>query len=327
MPQPDKPTIFVTRKLPEAVEARASETYHANFNVSDEIYSQKDLIDRLTACETPPDALLVTVTDRIDRALIGALPASIRMIATFSVGYDQIDIEAAKARGITVSNTPGVLTDATADIALLLMLGAARGASAGEQAIRQSTWKNWAPTGYLGLHMTGKRLGIYGMGRIGQAVAKRARAFDMEIHYHNRTRLDPDLELGARYHESAKSLFQSSDFLSIHAASTSETRNIINAQSLGWLPKDAVLINTARGDLVDDDALIAALKTGQLAAAGLDVFRNEPNIDPRYKTLPNAFLLPHLGSATVETRNAMGFCALDNLDAFFAGRTPPNRIV
>jgi len=322
-----KPKLFITRKLPQAVEARAIESYHADLNLSDEIYSQKDLIDRLTRAETTPDALLVTVTDRIDRELIAALPASIRMIATFSVGYDQIDIKAASARGIAVSNTPDVLTDATADIALLLMLGAARGARGGEAAIRNAQWKNWAPTGYLGTHMTGKRLGIYGMGRIGRAVARRARAFDMEIHYHNRTRLPQSQEDGAIFHDNVQSLFSASDFLSLHAASTPETRNIINRESLSWLPEGAILINTARGDLVDDDALISALANTSLAAAGLDVFRNEPDIDPRYRALPNTFLLPHLGSATLETRNAMGFCALDNLDAFFAGQTPPNLIV
>ena len=322
-----KPKLFITRKLPQAVEARAIESYHADLNLSDEIYSQKDLINRLTRAETTPDALLVTVTDRIDRELIAALPASIRMIATFSVGYDQIDIKAASARGIAVSNTPDVLTDATADITLLLMLGAARGARGGETAIRNAQWKNWAPTGYLGTHMTGKRLGVYGMGRIGRAVARRARAFDMEIHYHNRTRLPQSQEDGAIFHDNVQSLFSASDFLSLHAASTPETRNIINRESLSWLPEGAILINTARGDLVDDDALISALANTSLAAAGLDVFRNEPDIDPRYRALPNTFLLPHLGSATLETRNAMGFCALDNLDAFFAGQTPPNLIV
>lgn len=322
-----KPKLFITRKLPQAVEARAIESYHADLNLSDEIYSQKDLINRLTRAETTPDALLVTVTDRIDRELIAALPASIRMIATFSVGYDQIDIKAASARGIAVSNTPDVLTDATADIALLLMLGAARGARGGEAAIRNAQWKNWAPTGYLGTHMTGKRLGIYGMGRIGRAVARRVRAFDMEIHYHNRTRLPQSQEDGAIFHDNVQSLFSASDFLSLHAASTPETRNIINRESLSWLPEGAILINTARGDLVDDDALISALANTSLAAAGLDVFRNEPDMDPRYRALPNTFLLPHLGSATLETRNAMGFCALDNLDAFFAGQTPPNLIV
>ncbi|MEQ9145166.1 MAG: D-glycerate dehydrogenase [Parvibaculaceae bacterium] len=317
------PRILVTRKLPAAVEARLRRDYQAELNETDKIYGQDELLAR----SKNKDALLVTVTDRIDRSFIESLPRSVRMIATFSVGYDQIDVAAASERNIVVSNTPDVLTDATADLAILLLLGAARGAGLGEAAIRQGTWKNWAPTGYLGTHVTGKRLGIFGMGRIGQAVAKRARGFDMEIHYHNRHRLPADREHGAIYHETAESLFEVSDFLSLHAASTPETRNIIDRTSLARLPEGAILVNAARGDLVDDDALIEALSTGKLAAAGLDVYRGEPDLDPRYRALPNTFLLPHLGSATLETRNAMGFCALDNLDAFFAGNSPPNRVL
>lgn len=316
------PRILVTRKLPAAVEARLRRDYQAELNETDKIYGQDELLARTK----DKDALLVTVTDRIDRSFIESLPHSVRMIATFSVGYDQIDVAAASERNIVVSNTPDVLTDATADIALLLLLGAARGAGRGEAAIRQGIWKNWAPTGYLGTHVTGKRLGIFGMGRIGQAVATRARGFDMEIHYHNRHRLPANRERGAIFHETADSLFEVSDFLSLHAASTPETRNIVNRTSLARLPEGAILVNAARGDLVDDDALIEALSTGKLAAVGLDVYRGEPDLDPRYRTLPNTFLLPHLGSATRETRNAMGFCALDNLDAFFAGNSPPNRV-
>lgn len=317
-----RPRILVTRKLPEAVENRLKTDYQPDLNESDQIYAQEEVIARAATA----DALLVTVTDRIDRALIEQLPASIEMIATFSVGYDQIDVSAAAERGIKVSNTPDVLTNATADIALLLILGAARGASAGEAAIRQASWKNWAPTGYLGIDVTGKRLGLLGMGRIGQAVAKRARGFDMEIHYHNRHRLPTELEHGAIFHADLESMLSVTDILSLHAASTNETRNIINRKTLRQLPEGAVLVNAARGDLVDDDALIEALQTGWIAAAGLDVYRGEPNPDPRYRTLPNTFLLPHLGSATLETRNAMGFRALDNLDAFFEGRTPPDLI-
>lgn len=318
-----RPKILVTRKLPEAVEARLTKDYQPDLNERDQIYSQDELITRASSA----DALLVTVTDKIDRQFIEKLPASVKMIATFSVGYDHIDVQAAMDRGIPVSNTPDVLTNATADIALLLMLGAARGAGIGEAAIRQATWKNWAPTGFLGQDMTGKRLGILGMGRIGRAVAKRARAFDMDIHYHNRTRLSPDLELGATFHENLTSLLEASTFLSLHAASNPQTHNIINRETLSHLPDGAIVINTARGDLVDDDALIEALQSGKIFAAGLDVFRGEPNPDPRYKELPNTFLLPHLGSATLETRNAMGFCAIDNLDAFFAGEALPNLVV
>ncbi len=318
-----KPRILVTRKLPPTVEERLQKDYQADLNRTDEIYGQEELIGRAKDA----DALLVTVTDRIDRTFIAHLPDTLKMIATFSVGYDQIDVPAAHERGIVVSNTPGVLTNATADIAMLLLLGAARGAGNGETAIRQNTWENWAPTGLLGRDFTGKRLGILGMGRIGQALAKRARAFDLTIHYHNRNRLEESEEGGAHYHERLKGLLPNCDFLSVHAASTPETRGIINAKTLSWLPRGAVVVNTARGDLVDDDALIEALGSGHVGAAGLDVYNNEPNLDPRYRTLPNTFLLPHLGSATLETRTAMGFCALDNLDAFFSGDPVPNRVI
>jgi glyoxylate reductase len=317
-----RPRILVTRKLPAAVEQRLQKDYQADLNGTDEIYGQEELLQRANNV----DALLVTVTDQIDAHLLARLPPSIKVIATFSVGYDQIDVAAATEQGIAVSNTPGVLTNATADIAMLLLLGAARGAGTGEAAIRQNSWKNWAPTGFLGRDITSKRLGILGMGRIGQALAKRARAFDMEIHYHNRHRLGPDDECGAVYHPTLESLLPNCDVLSVHAASTPKTRKMINHETLQALPRGVIIVNTARGDLVDDDALIEALQSGQVSAAGLDVYNNEPNIDPRYRTLPNTFLLPHLGSATLETRNAMGFCALDNLDAFFAGKPLPNRI-
>lgn len=317
-----KPKVLVTRKLPPAVEERLQRDYQPDLNATDEIYGQEELIERAKGC----DALLVTVTDSINRNVIERLPDTLKMIATFSVGFDQIDIAAAQDHGIAVSNTPGVLTNATADIAMLLLLGAARGAGNGEHAIRQNSWKNWAPTGFLGRDFTGKRLGILGMGRIGQAVAKRAQAFDMEIHYHNRRRLPEEQEAGARYHDSLEALLPHCDFLSIHAASTPQTRGIINADTLQALPPGAIIVNTARGDLVDDEALIHALASGHLGAAGLDVFNNEPDLDPRYRALPNTFLLPHLGSATLETRNAMGFCALDNLDAFFAGKPLPTPV-
>ncbi len=317
-----RPKILVTRKLPPAVEARLKKDYHAELNPTDQTCGQEELLLRTKNM----DAMLVTVTDKIDRSFIQKLPATVKMIATFSAGYDQIDVIAASEKGIVISNTPDVLTDATADITMLLILGAARGARAGEAAIRQNTWRNWGPTGYLGTDVTGKRLGILGMGRIGRAVARRARGFDMEVHYHNRTRLPESEEAGAHYHDTPPALFAVSDFLSLHAASTPKTRNIINRQALSELPPGAIVINTARGDLIDDDALIDALSSGRIAAAGLDVYRGEPHLDPRYRELPNTFLLPHLGSATLETRNAMGFCALDNLDAFFGGQHPPNLV-
>lgn len=310
--------LRVYRKLPDAVEARIARDYAATLNAEDVIFAPDEIAAAAEHCA----GLLVTATEKLNADTISQLPDGVRIIATYSVGYDHIDVAAASARDIIVTNTPDVLTDATADIALLLLLGAARGAHWGHQMVRTDTWGPWAPTHPLGIEVTAKRLGILGMGRIGQAVAQRARAFGMAIHYHNRTQLSPELECGAVFHPQTDTLFSASDFLSINCASTPDTRGMINAETIAQLPDGAVVVNTARGDIVDDDALIAALQSGNLAAAGLDVFRNEPRIDPRYRTLKNAFLLPHLGSATIETRIAMGMRALDNLDAYFQGREP-----
>ena len=255
------------------------------------------------------------------------MPESVKAICSYSVGYDHINLEAAKARGIIVTNTPEVLSDATAEIAMLLMLGAARRAHEGEQQIRNASWSDWSATYQLGIQVTGKRLGILGMGRVGQIMARRARGFDMEIHYYNRSRLPADLEVGAVYHDSVEALLPHCDFLSIHCPATPDTYHLINAERIEMLPNDAVVVNTARGAVVDDEALIAALKSGKLFAAGLDVFNDEPAIHPEYKTLPNTFLLPHIGSASRETRDAMGFRALDNLDAIVAGKAPRDRLV
>ncbi len=318
MTMPGKPKLFVTRKLTQDVEDRIASAYEPVFNEDDHIMSPEELVQNAQGC----DGMLVTATERNDASLIAALPASVRIIATYSVGYDHVDIAAAESRGIAVTNTPDVLTDATADIALLLMLGAARGADWGERMVREGTWTSWAPTYPLGHDVTGRKLGILGMGRIGQAVAKRARGFDMQIHYHKRSRLPEDLEQGAVFHDTLEGMLGQSEFLSINCASTAETRGLINADTIGMMPDGAVLVNTARGDIVDDDALIAAIESGKLAAAGLDVFTGEPAIDERYRTLKNTFLLPHIGSATLGTRSAMGMRAVDNLDAFFAGKTP-----
>lgn len=315
---PGKPKLFVTRKLTQDVEDRIAGAYAPVFNDDDHIMGPSELVEKADGC----DGMLVTATERHDASLIEALPDSVRIIATFSVGYDHIDVAAAQARGIAVTNTPDVLTDATADIALLLMLGAARGAYWGERMVREATWDSWAPTHPLGHDVTGRKLGILGMGRIGQAVAKRARGFDMQIHYHKRSRLPAELEQGAVYHNTLEGMLANAEFLSINCASTPETRHLINAQTIAQMPDGAVLVNTARGDVVDDDALIAAIESGKLAAAGLDVFAGEPAIDERYRTLKNTFLLPHIGSATLGTRSAMGMRAVDNLDAFFAGKTP-----
>jgi lactate dehydrogenase-like 2-hydroxyacid dehydrogenase len=313
-----KPSVLVTRKLPDDVEERASRLFDARLNPEDRRYSS----DELRAAADGFDGLLISPVEKMTAQAIERLPASVRIIATFSVGYDHIDVAAAKARGLAVTNTPDVLTDATADIAMLLLLGAARGASWGERMVREDRWTGFSLVHPLGYDVSGQRLGILGMGRIGQALAKRARAFDMTIHYHGRSRLPPEREQGAQFHASLDDMLPHSDFLSVHCASTPETRGIINERTLALLPRDAIVVNTSRGDVVDDDALIAALQSGKLAAAGLDVFRGEPDIDPRYRTLDNAFLLPHLGSATPRTRSAMGMRALDNLEAFFDGRTP-----
>jgi lactate dehydrogenase-like 2-hydroxyacid dehydrogenase len=236
-------------------------------------------------------------------------------------------VAAATKRSILVSNTPDVLTDATADITLLCLLGAARRAHEGTTMLRTHNWVGWEPTQLMGTHVTGKRLGILGMGRIGQAVADRARAFRMTIHYSNRNRLSPDLEKGATFHANPDDMLPHCDFLSINAPMTPQTRKWVNAERIGKLPKGAILVNTARGGVIDDEAVIAALKSHRLAAAGLDVFDGEPRINTGYYDIQNAFLLPHMGSATVETRNAMGFKALDNLEAYLLrGQTPPDQV-
>ncbi|MEO5335268.1 MAG: D-glycerate dehydrogenase [Magnetospirillum sp. WYHS-4] len=317
-----KPRLLVTRRLPAAVEARASRDYDVRLNADDRPMPA----DEIVAASMGRDGLIPTLTDRLDAALIGRLPDSVRIVSTFSVGFEHIDLEAARARGIVVTNTPGVLTEATAEIAFLLLLGAARRAWEGESLLRAGAWTGWTPTQLLGTQLTGKRLGILGMGRIGQAVAARGRAFAMTIHYHNRNRLPPDREAGAVFHADPEGLLKVSDFLSLHCPLTPETRHFLDARRLALLPEGAVVVNTARGPVVDDAALVAALRTGRVAAAGLDVYEGEPALHPGYRDRPNAFLLPHLGSATVETRNAMGFKALDNLDAFFAGRPCPDRV-
>lgn len=319
----DRPHLLVTRRMPSAVTERLQRDYRCRLNETDEVYGADRLVELAGGC----DAILCCSSEKFDAGVIGRLPDSVRAIATFSVGYEHIDTEAARARGIRVTNTPDVLTDSTADIAFLCLLGAARRAWEGEAMLRAGDWVGWSTTQLLGVHVTGKRLGIFGMGRIGRAVARRARGFDMEVHYHNRRRLPADQEEGATYHADAEELLGLCDFVSLNFPASPETENFLDAARIARLPDGAVVVNSARGTVVDDDALIAALKSGKLAAAGLDVFRGEPKLDPRYRDLPNAFLLPHMGSATVETRNAMGFKCLDNLDAVFAGQEPPDALV
>jgi lactate dehydrogenase-like 2-hydroxyacid dehydrogenase len=317
-----KPRVLVTRRLPAAVEERLQRDYDAILNPQDRPVDAALLVELAQGA----DALLVAPTERLDESLIGRLPASVRMIASYSVGFDHIDATAALRRGIVVTNTPDVLTNATADVAMLCLLGAARRAREGYQLIRDGRWRRWTPTELLGTDLCGKRLGIFGLGRIGQAVAKRARGFDLELYYCDQRRLPSELEYGATFLPSAEELLARSEFLSLHAPATPETFHFLNAARIELLPAGAVVVNTARGTLIDDAALIDALRRGRLAAAGLDVFENEPQLHPGYLELPNVFLLPHMGSATVETRNAMGFRALDNLDAFFAGKPPRDRV-
>ena len=317
-----RPTVLVTRKLPDAVETRLEKDYLPCLNRDDHAYSTEELL--LGSQEA--DALIITGQDSLDAEAIAQLPEQIKAIATFSVGYDRIDLEAAKQRNIYVINTPDVLTDATADLTWLLLLAAARRAHEGEQLIRQDKWSDPHPTQLLGTQVTGKRLGILGMGRIGRAVARRAKAFKMEVHYNNRHRLDPEQESGAIFHDDPEDLLRVSDFFSFHCPATPETEHFLDARRIELLPDGAIVVNAARGSLVVDDDLIAALRSGKIKAAGLDVFEGEPKINPAYRTLPNVFLLPHIGSATIETRTQMGFLLLDNLDAVFGGQKPPNSL-
>jgi len=318
----EKAVVLVTRKLPSNVEERLQRDYDARFNKDDSVYTSDELIELSAGA----DAIIPCHTEKLTASVIQRLPESVRAICSFSVGYDHIDLEAARARGITVTNTPDVLSDATAEVAMLLMLGAARRVYEGEHQIRNDTWADWSATHQLGVQVTSKRLGILGMGRVGQIMARRARGFDMEIHYYNRSRLSPELEADAIYHESVEELLPHCDFLSIHCPATPETHHLINAERIALLPDEAIVVNTARGAVIDDDALIKALRSGKLFAAGLDVFNNEPDINPGYKQLTNAFLLPHTGSATRETRDGMGFRALDNLDAIISGNEPRDRL-
>jgi lactate dehydrogenase-like 2-hydroxyacid dehydrogenase len=317
-----QPVVLVTRKLPDAVEGRLRRDYQPRLNPDDRLYGSDELIERAAGA----DAIVPCHTERLSAEVIARLPDSIRIIANFSVGFDHVDIEAAKARGIVVTNTPEVLSDATAELTIMLMLGAARRAGEGEHLVRTRQWRDWSPSFMVGTQVTGKRLGIVGLGRVGRVTARRARGFDMEIHYHDRQRLPPDQEAGAIFHPTLEDLLPHCDVLAFHCTATPQTRKMLNAERIALLPHGAIVVNASRGTVIDDEALIAALKSGKVAAAGLDVYNNEPDIHPGYRELPNTFLMPHIGSATKETRDAMGFRALDNLDAFFAGREPRDRV-
>lgn len=318
-----KPVVLVTRKLPAAVEQKLAENFSAILNPDDRLYSTDELLQMATGA----DAILPCHTEKFAADTIARLPARVKVIANFSVGVDHVDLEAARQKQVIVTNTPDVLSDATAEIAILLMLGAARRASEGERLVRSQQWQDWSPAFMVGRQITGKRLGILGLGRVGQVVARRARGFEMSVHYHNRNPLPPEQAGDAVYHASVEALLAESDVLSIHCPAAPATQGLINADRLALMHRDAILVNTSRGGVVDDDALVAALQAGDIAAAGLDVFNGEPAaIHPGYRQLDNVFLLPHIGSATVETRDAMGFRAIDNLVAVFNGTEPGDRV-
>lgn len=319
-------TMMVTRALPAPLMERIARDFDAWTNPHDRTLTAAELRDAAAARQ--PGIMLVMAMDRIDRACIASLPDSVRLLATLSVGHEHIDLEAARQRGIAVVHTPDILSDAVSEIAVMLMLCAARRAQEGERMIYDRTWNGWSPTQLLGRDVTGARLGVFGMGRIGRTIARRASAaFDMPVHYHNRSRLAPDSENDATYHATAEDLLAHSDFLVLAAPSTAETKGFLNAERIARLPGGAIVVNIARGDLVDDAALIAGLRSGHVAAAGLDVFNGEPDIHPGYRDLPNVFLQPHQGSSTMGTRVHMGQMLIDEIDAFVAGRDSANRLV
>jgi len=313
--------ILVTRKLIKDSEEKASKIFDAKLNGNDELYSQSKLIELSEGY----DAILTSLTDKMDEDTISKLPDSIKVISNFAVGFGNIDLEAAKKRGIAVTNTPEVLSDATAEIGILLILGACRRVPEGIQAAKESNWK-WSADYLIGKQLTGSRLGILGMGRIGQKIAKIAKSLGMLIHYHNRSKLKGEKEDGAIYHDNIKDLFAKSEFLSINCPATPETKNIINKNTLSYLKENTVVGNAARGDVVDDDAMVEALKNGTVFAYGLDVYNGEPKIHPEYLKLKNIFLLPHLGSATKRTRWDMAYRATKNLEDFFSGKKPKDQV-
>jgi lactate dehydrogenase-like 2-hydroxyacid dehydrogenase len=319
----NKPVVLVTRRLPDVVQQKLAEDFTTLLNPDDRLYSTAELLELAAGA----DAILPCHTEKFSADTIARLPDRVKAIANFSVGVDHVDLDAAREKGIIVTNTPDVLSDATAEIAILLMLGAARRASEGERLVRSQQWQDWSPDFMVGRQTTGKRLGILGMGRVGQVVARRARGFEMTIHYHNRKPLAAEQADDAIYHDSVEGLLANIDVLSIHCPAMEATRGLMNRERLALMHADSILVNTSRGGVIDDDALVAALRNGTIGAAGLDVYNGEPRgIHPGYRELDNVFLLPHIGSATHETRAAMGYRAIANLLAIFNGREPGDRV-
>jgi len=293
-------------------EEYASKIFDIKLNKEDKLLTKDELIRKSSDC----DGILSAITEKLDADVISKLSDKVKIISNFAVGFGNIDVGAAKKRNIVVTNTPDVLTDATAEIAIFVLLGAARRAKEGIEWANKKNWK-WSADFLIGKQLTGSRIGILGMGRIGRAVALRAKAFGMQIHYHNRSKLRTDLEAGASYHDSIQSLFSISDILSINCPATAETKNIINKETLEFFPKGAIITNSARGDMIDDEAMVQALISRRIFALGLDVYKGEPDIYPGYLNQPNVFILPHLGSATKKTRTAMADLAIDNIEEYF----------
>ncbi|MBD3848344.1 glyoxylate reductase [Bosea sp. OAE752] len=323
-----KPLVVVTRKLPAVVETRMRELFDAQLNIDDKPMSQAALVEAVKTA----DVLVPTVTDKIDAAVIAQAGDQLRLIANFGNGVDNIDVASAVQRGITVTNTPGVLTDDTADMTIALILAVARRIAEGARVIPEDDWAGWSPTWMLGRRITGKRLGIVGMGRIGQAVAKRAAAFGLSIHYHNRRRVDARIEekLGATYWDSLDQMLARMDVVSVNCPHTPATYHLLSARRLKLMKPDAILVNTARGEIVDETALARMLEAGELAGAGLDVFEQEPAINPRLLKLARqhkVVVLPHMGSATHEGRADMGEKVIVNIKTFMDGHKPPDRVL
>jgi glyoxylate reductase len=324
MAQP-KPKVVVTRKLPEAVETRMRELFDTELNLDD---TPMDA-EALKAAMARADVLVPTITDRIDAAVIGAAGENLKLIANFGAGVDNIDVPTAHAKGIIVTNTPGVLTEDTADMTMGLILATARRVVEGANMVQRGEFTGWTPTGFLGRRIWGKRLGIVGMGRIGQALARRAAAFGLQIHYHNRKPVSPRIaeELGATYWESLDQMLARMDVISVNCPHTPGTYHLLSARRLKLMPPHSILVNTARGEVIDEAALASLLEDGHIAAAGLDVYEHEPTINPKLFALPNAVLLPHMGSATVEGRADMGDKVIVNIRTFMDGHRPPDRVI
>jgi glyoxylate reductase len=320
-----KPKVIVTRKLPDPVETRMRELFDTELNLTDAAMTRAQLSDAVARA----DVLAPTITDKIDATLLEKAGPQLKLIANFGAGIDHIDVAAANARGITVTNTPGVLTEDTADLTMALIMAVARRIVEAANVTQAGAFTGWTPTWMMGHRITGKRLGIIGMGRIGQAVARRAKAFGLQIHYHNRKPVSPRIaeELEATYWDSLDQMLGRTDIVSVHSPHTPATYHLLSARRLKLLQPHAILINTARGEIIDEGALADLLKSGAIAGAGLDVFEFEPKINPKLLGLPNAVLLPHLGSATVEGRVDMGEKVIINIRTWMDGHKPPDRVI